>query len=190
MSPSTREPLAISTRKAATSNSSSSKGSSGSSSVSSQPQSGSTNLAQFAAGGSTLAVAGGAGPTDPAPGGAAAATGAGGTTIVASRSASSEPQSSARSADVIRLRGLVSSPTGGIGRAAGDRQFVLLNGRPVDAPWLVKAAQATWRRYEMKHKPAIVVSMEAPGWAYDVNASVDKREVHVIGTDRVAQSLQ
>lgn len=42
----------------------------------------------------------------------------------------------------------------------------------------------------MKHKPAIVVSMEAPGWAYDVNASVDKREVHVIGTDRVAQSLQ
>jgi len=64
-----------------------------------------------------------------------------------------------RGSDVVTISGLVSSPAGGIGRAAGDRQFVLLNGRPVDAPWLVKAAQSAWRRYEMKHKPAIVAAI-------------------------------
>jgi len=38
------------------------------------------------------------------------------------------------------LSGLVSTPGRGIGKASGDRQFVLLNGRPVDAPWLIQAA--------------------------------------------------
>jgi len=41
----------------------------------------------------------------------------------------------------------------------------------------------------MKHKPALVIHLTMPGWSYDINVSVDKREVHLIGSDVLASKL-
>eukprot|EP00629_Pelagomonadales_sp_RCC1024_P015399 CAMPEP_0119265374 /NCGR_PEP_ID=MMETSP1329-20130426/4208_1 /TAXON_ID=114041 /ORGANISM="Genus nov. species nov., Strain RCC1024" /LENGTH=360 /DNA_ID=CAMNT_0007265195 /DNA_START=120 /DNA_END=1198 /DNA_ORIENTATION=- len=76
-----------------------------------------------------------------------------------------------------RVSGLVSRAGDSVGRCEGDRQFVFCNGRPIDAPKIVRAANDAWRACEMKHKPACIIYFGLPPEAVDVNLSPNKREV-------------
>jgi DNA mismatch repair protein PMS2 len=48
--------------------------------------------------------------------------------------------------------GFVSKSGVGVGRQDSDRQFIYINGRPVDIAKLVRLINSTWRQFEMKVK--------------------------------------
>jgi len=73
--------------------------------------------------------------------------------------------------------GLVSRVSNGVGRSEGDRQFLFCNGRPVDAPKLVRAINETWRVFEVSRKPAFIIDLNLPEHAVDINVTPNKREV-------------
>lgn len=76
-----------------------------------------------------------------------------------------------------RIHGFVSKSGAGIGRSNNERQFLFVNGRPVDMGRLTRAVNEVWRVYEMKHKPAFVLNLQLPPRTYDVNVAPDKRDV-------------
>lgn len=81
---------------------------------------------------------------------------------------------------VQRLSGFVSRAGCGVGRSDNARQFMFLNGRPVDLPRLTKAINDTWRTFEMGHKPAFVLDLCLRAGSFDVNVTPDKREAILV----------
>jgi DNA mismatch repair protein MutL len=73
--------------------------------------------------------------------------------------------------------GFVSAPEAGAGRAAGDRQLLYVNGRPVDLPRVARALNDAWRAAHPAALPACVLDLRLPRDAYDVNVTPDKRRV-------------
>ena len=65
----------------------------------------------------------------------------------------------------------------GGGRAAPDRQFIFVNSRPVDAPFLTKILNSEWRKISSKKYPVIVLNINVDQSAVDVNLAPDKRTV-------------
>jgi DNA mismatch repair ATPase MutL len=76
-----------------------------------------------------------------------------------------------------KVSGLVSKVGLGVGRNDNDRQFIFCNNRPVDIPKLTKALNEVWRKYEMKQKPAFIISIHINMDGIDINLSPDKREI-------------
>ncbi|EGB04191.1 hypothetical protein AURANDRAFT_72554 [Aureococcus anophagefferens] len=66
-------------------------------------------------------------------------------------------------------------PRGG----GGDRQFLFVNGRPIDAPRVSRCIGDVWRSVEgdRRGRPAFVLDIRVPPSAVDVNVSPDKRDV-------------
>lgn len=89
-----------------------------------------------------------------------------------------------------RISGYVSRSGGGVGRSDNDRQFFFLNGRPVDLPRVTRLVNEVWRLYEMKHKPAAILNLQAPPGSYDVNVTPDKREVFLVGEATLLERLK
>lgn len=89
-----------------------------------------------------------------------------------------------------RIVGFVSKAGTGVGRANTAKQFLFLNGRPVDVPSLSKTLQEVWRCYEMGHRPAYVLDLQLRSGAFDVNVSPDKREVILVGQAAVTDALK
>ncbi len=79
-----------------------------------------------------------------------------------------------------RVSGFVSMAGTGIARSNNDKQFLFLNGRPVDIPKVSKTINEVWRMYEMKHKPAYVLDLQLPPGSFDVNVTPNKREVFLV----------
>ena len=75
------------------------------------------------------------------------------------------------------IHGFVSKSGTGIGRSNNERQFLFVNGRPVDMGRITRAVNEVWRVYEMKHKPAFVLNLQLPARTFDVNVAPDKRDV-------------
>jgi len=71
----------------------------------------------------------------------------------------------------ITITGFVSKVGAGVGRNDTDRQFMFLNGRPVDLPKFTKVVNEVWRKYEMKHKSACILNVQVPAGCFDVNLS-------------------
>lgn len=90
----------------------------------------------------------------------------------------------------IRIVGWISKVKTGTGRAASDRQFVFLNGRPVDLKRVVQAVNEEWRQYELQHKPAFVLDLHLPPGAFDVNLAPDKRDALVEREDAIIEGLR
>lgn len=88
------------------------------------------------------------------------------------------------------VKGFVSKIGLGVGRNDNDRQFIFLNGRPVDMPRLVKALNETWRKYEMKQKPAFVLDIIVDRATVDVNLAPNKREVLIESEDVLVEMLK
>ncbi|CAN0514066.1 unnamed protein product, partial [Ectocarpus sp. 8 AP-2014] len=80
-----------------------------------------------------------------------------------------------------KIWGMVSKAGVGVGRADNDRQFLYLNGRPVDLPKFTRAVSEVWRAYEMKQKPAFILDLRLPPGTFDVNVTPDKREIFMTG---------
>ena len=79
--------------------------------------------------------------------------------------------------DVGKLTGFISKTGEGVGRSTSDRQFMFINGRPVDMSRITKAVNEVWRQFEMKKKPAFLLDFRLTHCTYDINVTPDKREV-------------
>jgi DNA mismatch repair protein PMS2 len=96
--------------------------------------------------------------------------------------------------DGLRIVGLVSKATTGIGRAAGDRQFFFINGRPIDMPKAVKVLNESFRALSSPaaaaSRPMAVLDFRLPRDAYDVNVTPDKRKVFLHAEHAAMTALQ
>ncbi|CAM9544259.1 unnamed protein product [Ectocarpus sp. 6 AP-2014] len=92
--------------------------------------------------------------------------------------------------DERKIWGMVSKAGVGVGRADNDRQFLYLNGRPVDLPKFTRAVSEVWRAYEMKQKPAFILDLRLPPGTFDVNVTPDKREIFMTGEAEVLDCLK
>lgn len=83
----------------------------------------------------------------------------------------------------VRIVGWVSKAEAGCGRAAGDRQFLYVNGRPVDMPRAIKVINDVFRAQTSPlgatatHKPVAILNMVVGVGTADVNVTPDKRKV-------------
>lgn len=96
---------------------------------------------------------GGGGDGGGAGGAAAAAAEAAAAEAEAGASEAAAPPAAAaaapvRAAPAARVSGLVSKAGTGVGRSNNEKQFLYLNGRPVDLPRVTKALNECWRQYE------------------------------------------
>lgn len=74
-------------------------------------------------------------------------------------------------ADRPTVTGFVSKAGVGVGRHDNDRQFLYVNGRPVEMKKFTKSLNEVWRQYEMKQKPACVLNFHLPDGTVDVNVT-------------------
>ena len=88
-----------------------------------------------------------------------------------------------------RCVGFVSLPAPGCGRASGDRQFLYLNGRPVDLPRVCRALNEAYRAFNAQQTPCCVLDLLLPTDAYDINVTPDKRRVMLHGEDELLGAL-
>ncbi|GMT01332.1 hypothetical protein PENTCL1PPCAC_23506 [Pristionchus entomophagus] len=77
----------------------------------------------------------------------------------------------------IRLDGFVSSPVHGKGRMVSDRQFIYVNGRPVDYPKVCRAVNEIYQVHNRRQYPTLVLKIMMPADWVDVNVTPDKRLV-------------
>ncbi|KAJ1451026.1 hypothetical protein M885DRAFT_530745 [Pelagophyceae sp. CCMP2097] len=89
-----------------------------------------------------------------------------------------------------RVKGLISRVGDGVGRTEADRQFVFVNGRPIEWPRLSRGVNEVWRTFEMKHKPAFVLDVTVDRDDVDVNVAPDKREVVIDGESALVSALK
>ena len=89
----------------------------------------------------------------------------------------------------IEIEGYISKVGLGLGRSDNERQFLFLNGRPVDLPKIARCISETWRQFEVKQKPTYVINLKVPGKWIDVNVTPDKREVFILGEDLLIENF-
>ena len=79
----------------------------------------------------------------------------------------------------IEVRGFISRPRAGDGRRAGDRQYLYVNGRPVDFPRLARLLNEAYRHATARAEcfPVAFLDLRAPSDSYDINVTPDKRTV-------------
>ncbi|MQM12829.1 hypothetical protein Taro_045743, partial [Colocasia esculenta] len=76
-----------------------------------------------------------------------------------------------------KVEGFLSKPRQGSGRNLGDRQFLFVNGRPVDMPKVSKLVNELYRCSNAKQYPIIIMNIIIPKESYDVNVTPDKRKI-------------
>ena len=80
----------------------------------------------------------------------------------------------------MRVTGLISRAAPGCGRSsAGDRQYIYVNGRPVDLPRAVRCINDIYRQFNSLQYPVFILDIELARDSYDVNVSPDKRKIFV-----------
>ncbi|KAF8367282.1 pms-2 [Pristionchus pacificus] len=77
----------------------------------------------------------------------------------------------------MRLDGFVSSPLHDNGRTSSERQFVYVNGRPVDYPKVCRAVNEIYQVHNRRQYPTLVLKITMPAEWVDVNVTPDKRLV-------------
>eukprot|EP01084_Bolivina_argentea_P124907 221362_1 len=89
------------------------------------------------------------------------------------------------------IEGMISKAgTAGSGRSDNSRQFLYVNGRPVDLPSVTRVLNEAWRHYEMKAKPIALLNLKLPVGSCDINVTPDKREVIVEHEAEIAGELK
>ena len=75
------------------------------------------------------------------------------------------------------IHGFISRPRAGDGRRSGDRQYLYVNGRPVDFPRLSRLLNEQYRAATARSEcfPVAFVDVRAPTHTYDINVTPDKR---------------
>ena len=62
----------------------------------------------------------------------------------------------------VKVVGLVSSASWGLGRSSADRQYLFINGRPVDAKSLQKALNEVYKGFNTHQVPLAVLDFQIP----------------------------
>jgi DNA mismatch repair protein PMS2 len=75
------------------------------------------------------------------------------------------------------LHGYISKVDHGSGRSSSDRQYLFLNGRPIDYDKIAKAINSIYKQYNMNQYPIYVINLCMQTESYDVNVTPDKRKV-------------
>lgn len=81
--------------------------------------------------------------------------------------------------DRFEFDGYVSSSNHGSGRAARDRQYFFVNGRPCDPKTLIKVVNEIYHRFNHNQQPFVVLNINLQRSEVDVNVTPDKRQVMV-----------
>ncbi|CCI43565.1 unnamed protein product [Albugo candida] len=89
-----------------------------------------------------------------------------------------------------RTYGYISQIGMGAGRSDSDRQFLYINGRPIDAPKLTKAIHEVWRQFEMRQYAAYVIDFQVPSEDLDLNVTPDKRTVFFRHENEIIETLK
>ena len=87
------------------------------------------------------------------------------------------------------VSGYISCASAGSGRSTSDRQFLYVNGRPVDLPRVAKTLNEVYRAFNATQLPAAVLDFALPTDAYDVNVTPDKRRVLLHAEDELLVAL-
>lgn len=77
----------------------------------------------------------------------------------------------------LHISGLVSSASIGDGRLSRDRQYIYINGRPVDYKPLIKHITESYKKVNFMQNPVIILNLKIPEAILDVNVTPDKRTV-------------
>ncbi|AET40134.1 ATP-binding mismatch repair protein Ecym_5379 [Eremothecium cymbalariae DBVPG len=90
----------------------------------------------------------------------------------------------------ISVSGYISKPSYGCGRAGKDRQFIYINGRPVNYQQIVKCCNDTYRTFNMLEYPVLILNFKLLPQLVDVNVTPDKRTVMLHNEEFVLQCLE
>ncbi|CCE79303.1 Piso0_001357 [Millerozyma farinosa CBS 7064] len=77
----------------------------------------------------------------------------------------------------IKFTGYISNSSFGLGRSAGDRQFVFLNGRPISSKKFLKTINEVYKSYNHVQYPVVVLNIIIDTKFLDVNVTPDKRTI-------------
>ncbi len=89
------------------------------------------------------------------------------------------------------IEGMISKAgTAGSGRSDNSRQFLYVNGRPVDLPSVMRILNEVWRQYEMKAKPIALLNLKLPVGSCDINVTPDKREIMLENEAQIVGELK
>mmetsp|Transcript_806 Transcript_806/g.2602 ORF Transcript_806/g.2602 Transcript_806/m.2602 type:complete len:867 (-) Transcript_806:3425-6025(-) len=73
--------------------------------------------------------------------------------------------------------GVISKAERDAGRSSSDRQFIFVNGRPVDFPRLTRACNEAYRKFCSANHPVLILSFNSEDARIDANLQPDKRKV-------------
>ncbi|KAJ9116412.1 hypothetical protein QFC22_004854 [Naganishia vaughanmartiniae] len=90
----------------------------------------------------------------------------------------------------VRVTGLISASLFGSGRASSDRQYYYINGRPFVATKIARAVNELYKSYNTNQFPFVVLDLQIPSDAVDVNVSPDKREIFVHSENNLIEALK
>lgn len=76
-----------------------------------------------------------------------------------------------------KVEGFVSKAGQGCGRNMRDRQFLFVNGRPVDMPKVTKLVNEMYKSANSLQHPIVILNFTIPTKECDVNVTPDKRKV-------------
>lgn len=77
----------------------------------------------------------------------------------------------------VKVSGLISRAAPGCGRSTGDRQYLYVNGRPVEMLRIVKCINEIYRQFNSLQAAIFMLDFELSPNLYDINVSPDKRKI-------------
>ena len=83
----------------------------------------------------------------------------------------------------IKFEGMISNCSFGMGRSAGDRQYIYLNKRPVESRRFIKTVNEVYRSFNTVQFPVVVLNIVLDGDFLDINVTPDKRTVMIHNED-------
>lgn len=90
----------------------------------------------------------------------------------------------------IRFEGMISDCSFGMGRSAGDRQYIYLNKRPVESKRFLKTVTEVYRSFNNVQFPVVVLNIILDGDFLDINVTPDKRTVMIHNEDVINDVLR
>ncbi|KZT30069.1 DNA mismatch repair protein MutL [Neolentinus lepideus HHB14362 ss-1] len=90
----------------------------------------------------------------------------------------------------VRVRGLISKFSVSCGRAATDRQFFYINGRPCNPSKVQKAFNEVYRSFNATQSPFVVADFILPTNTCDINVSPDKRTIFLHSENNLIEALK
>ncbi|KAL6047021.1 Mismatch repair endonuclease pms2 [Balamuthia mandrillaris] len=91
---------------------------------------------------------------------------------------------------LLTICGFISKPMRGTGRNSGDRQFLYINGRPVDYQRICKTFNELYKQVNPHSYPIFFLNFKMNSEYYDVNCTPDKRTVFLHDEPLILDALK